>query len=233
MTAWRTTVATAPAPATTGTSLVVAAGLGASAPGTPFDAMVWAAGIAPVAPNFEVVTVSGVATDTLTIARHSRQTAARTIVVGDSIRALTPNQLRTDSLWSTGDMDFRESSGLWLPSSAGLAPANQQEGYDTTLDSVVSGSLGKTMRAWRLLSPAQLPVSDSLVSTVTTEQVFASSIVFAANFFKALKPVRLTAAFLYTGGGTPSTYTLKLKLGTTVVYQSAATAGVASVTGHG
>lgn len=68
-----TTVATAPSPATTGTSLVVASGAGASLSGggVPFNAVVWPAGAQPTDTNAEIVRVTAVSTDTLTITRNS------------------------------------------------------------------------------------------------------------------------------------------------------------------
>lgn len=83
------TVATAPDPATSGTSLVVAAGHGARfpAPATdgPFWATVCAAGEVPDPSNAEIVQVTGRSTDTLTIVRAQGGTSARTVTVGDLV----------------------------------------------------------------------------------------------------------------------------------------------------
>jgi hypothetical protein len=83
------TVATAPSPATTGTSLTVAAGQGALFSTPPFNAEVCPAGTAPSATNAEIVRVTGIATDTLTIVRGPQAGDPgginRTIVVGDQI----------------------------------------------------------------------------------------------------------------------------------------------------
>ncbi len=87
------TVATAPSPATTGTSLVVAAGHGARFPTnaeapTGFNLVVWAAESVPVfsvSPNAEIVRCTSRATDTLTITRKVEGTTARTVVVGDQV----------------------------------------------------------------------------------------------------------------------------------------------------
>ncbi len=81
------TVATAPSPATSGTSLVVASGEGAKFPTPPFNATVWPAGSAPSTSNAEIVRVTGISTDTLTITRTQESTSARTIVTGDIIAA--------------------------------------------------------------------------------------------------------------------------------------------------
>lgn len=80
-------VATAPSPATTGTSLVVTAGQGSLFPTAPFDAVIWPAGSNPLSTNAEVVRVTAISTDTLTIVRQAEGTSARTVVVGDQIAA--------------------------------------------------------------------------------------------------------------------------------------------------
>lgn len=81
------TVATAPSPASSGTSLVVAAGQGALFPTVPFNGTVWPTGAQPLTTNAEIVRVTAISTDTLTIVRQAEGTAARSIVVGDQIAA--------------------------------------------------------------------------------------------------------------------------------------------------
>jgi hypothetical protein len=83
-----TTVATAPSPATSGTSLTVSAGYGANLPAAPFNMTVWPAGAQPSVTNAEIVRVTASSTDTLTITRAQEGTSARSIVGGDQI-ALT------------------------------------------------------------------------------------------------------------------------------------------------
>lgn len=81
-------VATAPSPATTGTSLVVTTGEGAlfPAPATAgaFRAYIWAAGSAPTQATAEEVEVTAISTDTFTIVR-AKNGVTRTVVVGDYI----------------------------------------------------------------------------------------------------------------------------------------------------
>lgn len=90
------TVATAPSPATSGTSLVVAAGEGARFPTAPFNAVVWPANTQPLPTNAEVVRVTVVSTDTLTITRAQESSSARSIVVGDQIAAAITSKVLTD-----------------------------------------------------------------------------------------------------------------------------------------
>ena len=87
---WISTVATAPSPATSGTTLTVHAGDGATLTATPpFPVTIWAAGASPSLPagNVEIALCTAVSTDTLTITRAQESTPARTVVVGDQIAA--------------------------------------------------------------------------------------------------------------------------------------------------
>ena len=70
------TVLTAPSPALSGTTLVLSAGGGALMPAAPFNATVWPAGVGPIASNAEIVRVTNVVGDTLTIVRAQEGTAA-------------------------------------------------------------------------------------------------------------------------------------------------------------
>lgn len=81
------TVATAPSPASTGTSLTVTAGQGSRFPTPPFEVTIFPAGAQPLASNAEIVLVTAITNDTLTITRAQEGTTARTIVVGDQIAA--------------------------------------------------------------------------------------------------------------------------------------------------
>jgi microcystin-dependent protein len=90
------TVATAPVPAASGTSLIVAAGEGTKFPATPFNAVIWPTGVQPTTANAEVVRVTNIATDTFTITRAQESSAARTIVVGDQIALNVTAKTLTD-----------------------------------------------------------------------------------------------------------------------------------------
>lgn len=90
------TVATAPSPASSGTSLVVASGDGAKFPATPFNATVWPAGVQPTTANAEIVRVTNISTDTLTLTRTQESSSARSIVVGDQIAATITTKTLTD-----------------------------------------------------------------------------------------------------------------------------------------
>lgn len=91
------TVATAPSPATSGTSLVLATGEGALFPSTyPYNVVVWPVGVKPLASNSEIVKVTNRSTDTLTIVRQQESTSARTVVIGDQVALSMTAKLLTD-----------------------------------------------------------------------------------------------------------------------------------------
>lgn len=98
------TVATAPSPATSGTTLVVQAGDGAKFPTGSFNATVWPVNTQPTTANAEIVRCT-VTTDTFTITRAQEGSSARTIVVGDQIAATITAKTLTDveTAVTTGD----------------------------------------------------------------------------------------------------------------------------------
>ena len=91
-------VATAPSPATTGTSLVVTAGHGTRFPTVPFNVVVWPANQLPLSTNAEIVRVTNVSTDTFTIDREEEGTTARSIQVGDQIAQNITERMMDDRL---------------------------------------------------------------------------------------------------------------------------------------
>lgn len=102
------TVATAPSPASSGTSLVVAAADGAKFPAAPFMVTIWPSGSQPTTTNAEIAEVTTVSTDTFTITRAAEGSSARTVVIGDQISATvtsavldTPqtNTVPTEDAW--------------------------------------------------------------------------------------------------------------------------------------
>lgn len=90
------TVATAPSPASSGTSLTVQSGDGALFPAVPFNATVWPTGALPLSSNAEIVRVTNRSTDTLTITRAQESSSARSIVIGDQIAATITAKTLTD-----------------------------------------------------------------------------------------------------------------------------------------
>lgn len=78
-------VAVAPVSATAGTSLEVAPGDGAKFPAAPFNAVIWPTAVQPTVANAEVVRVTAIAGDVLTITRTQEGSNNRTVIVNDQI----------------------------------------------------------------------------------------------------------------------------------------------------
>lgn len=80
-------VASAPSPATSGTSLTVAFDHGGRFPATPFNATVWPTAEAPTYSNSEIVRVTNVTGDVMTIQRANEGTTAKSITTDCTIAA--------------------------------------------------------------------------------------------------------------------------------------------------
>lgn len=91
-----TYVVTPPSPADSGTSLTVTAGTGPLFPAVPFNATVWAAGDRPLTTNAEIVRVTEIVGDTLTITRQQEGSSARSILAGDQFAATITAKSLTD-----------------------------------------------------------------------------------------------------------------------------------------
>lgn len=134
-------VAVAPSPATSGTSLTVSAGQGALF-ALDRPATVYPTGLPPLESNAEIVMVTGIAGDVLTITRTQEGTAARTILVGDQIAqcftAAEANDLEAAaSITIENDPIWTEKGQLVVALSAGTAVVVPlgTDGYVLTADS--------------------------------------------------------------------------------------------------
>lgn len=79
-------VASAPSPDTSGTSLTLQSGEGAKFPSVyPFNIVIWPSGDIPSSSNAEIATVTGKSSDVLTIVRAKEGTSARAVVNGDNV----------------------------------------------------------------------------------------------------------------------------------------------------
>jgi hypothetical protein len=115
-------VATAPSPASSGLSLVVTAAQGALFPTPPFNATIWPTAAQPLASNAEIVRVTAISTDTLTIVRAQEGTAARTVVVGDQIAATITQRSLNDH-----EMPLAPAAGMMVQPGYGLLIPQQFE----------------------------------------------------------------------------------------------------------
>ena len=130
-------VATAPSPAESGTSLVVTVGDGAALPAPPFRAIVFAS--AAVA-DHEVLNVTAVSVDTLTIVRAQDGSSARSILVGDQllvgiILPVTPSTGASAVAYAslTGKPTLGTASEKNIPPSGDASTTQVVYGTDTRL----------------------------------------------------------------------------------------------------
>ena len=155
------TVATAPTPATSGTSLTVAGGEGQRFPAPPFNATIWPANAAPTPANAEVVRVTARATDTLTIARAQEGSTARLVGVGDliaqTITAKTLTDLETQAALLGAANVFTQPQTI------------TQTGVNSRL-TLIDPSHPANLRGWAVLNYDQRlqiqPVNDAGVATL-------------------------------------------------------------------
>jgi hypothetical protein len=97
-------VATAPSPATSGTSLTVTSGQGGRF-SAGMNATICPAGTTPDPSNSEIVRITAVSTDTLTITRAQESSTARTVVIGDVIFAGPSVKSLTDIEGAVGNLE--------------------------------------------------------------------------------------------------------------------------------
>jgi hypothetical protein len=90
------TVAVAPSPASSGTSMEVPSGHGTRYPTPPFNGSVWPIGTVPTPVNAELVRVTAIVGDVLTIVRAQEGSSARSIIVGDQFAAAISAKTLTD-----------------------------------------------------------------------------------------------------------------------------------------
>jgi len=159
-------VATAPSPATTGTSLVVAAGQGALFPTVPFNATIWPVSVQPLTTNAEIVRVTNITTDTLTIVRAQESSSARTVVVGDQIAATITKKTLDDA--EAGITAATPSTAAGRDASGNINVNNALEGYTTTATAAGTTTLvvGSTRQQYFTGTTTQivaLPVTSTLV----------------------------------------------------------------------
>lgn len=125
------TVATAPSPDTSGTLLVVQTGDGTKFPTPPFNATVWPAGDQPLTINAEIVRVTAISGDTLTIVRAQESTTARSIVAADQIAATITVKTFSD-VENADAVRVRKTATQSLPNGVETPVTYDTEDFDTS-----------------------------------------------------------------------------------------------------
>lgn len=174
------TVATAPSPATTGTTLTVAAGQGALFPAAPFNCTVWATATQPAytgvaATTAEIIRVTSKGTgDNWTIVRLTEDAAetARQIVVGDQIAASITAKTLTDI-----ETQYAATWSPYIPTSGGtgLQTIHSVTSSNTTASMYIFPiSLQVPVKFNQVIMPVQLSFVSTTVAAQTATNTYRS-----------------------------------------------------------
>jgi hypothetical protein len=177
------TVATAPSPASSGTSLVVASGEGSRFPDTPFNVTVGPANTVLTPANSEIIRVLARSSDTFsTIVRAQEGTSARTVVVGDQVFASVTDRTFTDVEKSVTP-PFSELLSFGHSLTTGYGNTSQEYSWPARL----AKALG-----------ADLEVFGQNGATLSIDDTTATDIYDGgwATIFKRLKPSRTAAPYI-------------------------------------
>lgn len=187
------TVATAPSPATSGTTLVVGSGEGARFGSTfPFQVTIYPANAsaATIATQSETATCTGRSTDTLTLTRNTEgPNGARTVVIGDQIAATITAKSLTDieTLYAK----------LVSPALTGSPTAPTQTAKDNSTKLATTAYVDQAQDGWTLdTNTFTLPATTVAVGSNT---VATSSAAFVATPGTGTVNVASTTGFPTTG----------------------------------
>jgi hypothetical protein len=186
-------VATAPAPPTSGTSLVVATGQGLRFPTPPFNCTVWPDGELAVGGNAEIVRVTAVAADTFTITRTQEASQNRAILVGDQIAATITDKTLTDVEGDIAAHDTRIDTleGAFV----------SRVGADTTLATLTNSATETTLATIPI--PANTLGTSGLVIVEAVGHVVNNSVNSPRSITVKVKYGGAILGLLTTGGISP------------------------------
>jgi hypothetical protein len=216
-------VATAPSPATSGTSLVVTAGEGTKFPTVPFNALIWPTGVQPTTANAEIVRVTGISTDTFTITRAQESTAARSVIVGDQICAVMSAKIFTDieNMILDGWIDDQFETWTYASASTFTVPGDQTARF--TIGTKLKFTQTSVKYAVVLASSYSAP-NTTVTIMVNTDYTIANAAIsanyhsYATNpqgwpgWFNLTAPTWNTAYIDNGSGGQPTTTTFKIMI---------------------
>jgi hypothetical protein len=126
---------------------------------------------------------------------------------------------------ANGVFDFDAATGLYLPKGAGKAPGAEGDlVFDTTQRQYLGRDaiLGTAKKAMTAVLALYRPAEQLSAATGTSEQNFTQTYTLPANYFIAQKAVRVSAYFEIVSSATSPTARMRLKLGSTVMYDGTA-----------
>jgi hypothetical protein len=147
-----TTITIAPTPAISGNTITVSDAT--VFPTVPFNCTVWPVGSQPSVSNAEIIRVTNIVGNVLTITRTQEGTAARTVLVGDQIantitaKALTDIEAlggATSTITTTGTV-----TALAIPSATGNLVINANNATTLTIQGITAGIDGQSLTIFSL-----------------------------------------------------------------------------------
>ena len=196
-------VVTPPSPATSGTSLTVTSGQGGRF-SAGMNATICPAGTTPDPSNSEIVRITAVSTDTLTITRAQESSTARTVVATDVIFAGPSAKTLTDVETAVGNLE--------------TLPINAQT---STTYTTVLGDAGKVITATNASAVTiTIPANSSVVYPVGTQMIIVqggAGAVTVSVTTDTLNKYSPTSASTVVTAGQNAAVTL-VKTGTTTWY---------------
>ena len=244
-------VLTPPSPATTGTSLVLETGQGASFPTPPFNVVIWPAGTQPSATNAEIARCTDLSGDTMTLTRGPQSgdpggitrtiVAADQVQLGPTVKTFTDIESAVTAETSRAEAAEALKAPLASPALTGIPTAptasaltdSTQIATTAYTDSAVSVETARAEAAEALKAPLASPaltgtptVPTATVGTNTTQA--ASTAFVLANAQVAFTDTGAwQASTSYVPGQTFTTLAGERRLVTTA-FTSGATFGLAS-----
>lgn len=196
------TVLTPPSPATSGTSIVLAAGEGARFTATPpYNCTVCPIGVDPTSANAEIIRVTARVTDTLTILRAQEGTAARTIVVGDRVALALTSKMLTDIAAEIALKAALASPALTgVPTAPTAAPATNTTQVATTAFVIANAAGGSGAVA--LLATRTASGSATLDFASVIDSTYDTYVFEVENLVPATNNVELRMQFSIDNGAT-------------------------------
>lgn len=211
------TVATAPSPATTGTSMVLGTSDFASFPdpagtgNTAYNLSVWPAGSIPTTGNAEIMRMTVKGTNgTVNMARAQESSSARTVVVGDQVAMAITKKTLTD-----------------VESGDGWSPANETWTFATASTiTVPTGAASKYQKGDRIKWTQTtvkygviVAVADTLLTILVNTDYTVANAAISANFYSHEEnPIGYPTWFAFTTTWSSYSTAPALGNGTLVAY---------------
>jgi hypothetical protein len=229
------TVVTAPSPRDTGTSAVLLAGDGAKLPAAPFNATAYPPGVDPLTTTGEIVRVTVIATDTLTIVRAQESSIAKSIDVGWRLVVAVTAKTVTD-LESALITGWQNPNDTWTFATASTFTVPRDITGEIGPGDKIRLTQSATIRYFYVLSAAFSAGSTTVTIMLNSDYTLANSAITAPGFSHAVAPIGFPDYFNYvptvvTGWSSTTTTLYRYKVAHHMVTLWLVVSGTSNATG--